>query len=205
MRDNSISRTLGGYYGGTHDLEGFNEKVAKLRSIDDIEIKGDISVHGGNRDFRGSFIMSVKGEDMDMNISSKGITAGSIHLKGGNIEMTPSLGDEYVEYMFAVILRDALVWWNIYGYDTVITGSNYVIRNSWKKIYVNPVFLLPEKQIVRMTRHREVEISYADVRDYGFSMLSSKVKFEYNRYKCNLSITDIEVGKVSKSVKVRDP
>ncbi|MEE9524594.1 MAG: hypothetical protein V3V59_07585 [Thermodesulfovibrionales bacterium] len=175
----------------------FNYKIKKIRRINAVDVQGGITVQGNGKDVKGNFVMSIDGDDMDMYIHANGIAAGSISLKGSMVDVTPSLDDEYMEYMFAVILRDSVKWWNIHEYDVVNTENYFLMRNSWKKVYVNALMLVPEKQVIRLTKQREVVISYGEIHDYGFGMFPSRIDFRYRGYRCVLLVERIEIKEMA--------
>lgn len=175
---------------------GLDEKLAELNKISGLVVYGDISVKSKDVNMEGDFRMSINRENMGMDIYSKGIKAGEIIIEAGEVRTHPRIGNEYLEYMFAVIMRDSVTWWNIHGYDFVDNGILYVIRNSWKKIYMDPSVLIPKKQVIRLTKYREIEISYSDVKDYGFHPFPSRIEFQFRSYECTLLIKRLEIGKM---------
>jgi hypothetical protein len=177
--------------------ESFNDKIKKISRVKAVDVKGIITVQGNGKDVKGNFVMSIDGDDMDMYIHANGISAGSITLKGSMVDVTPSLDDEYIEFMFAVILRDSVKWWNIHEYDVVKTENYYLMRNSWKKVYVNALMLVPEKQVVRLTKQREVVVSYEEIHDHGFGMFPSRIDFRYRGYLCVLFVERIEIKEMA--------
>jgi hypothetical protein len=185
--------------------ESFNEKLKRISRAKGISVNGTIAIKGKGKDLKGSFVMSINGDDMDMHIFTNGISQGSITLKGSLVNVSPLLDDEYLEYMFAVILRDSVKWWNIYEYDVIKTEDYYLMRNSWKKVYVNKLMLVPEKQIVRLTNQREVVISYDEIREYGFGLLPSRIDFKYRSYRCVLYIERFEIKEMIKTLPDQDP
>ena len=191
--------------GGPLAGESFNEKIRKLSRIKGVEVRGTINVSGRGKNVQGSFVMFIDGDNMDMVVHSKGIMAGSIDLKGNVVKTSPSLNDEYIEYMFAVILRDSVTWWNIHGYDILNTDTYHIMRNSWKKLYISAVTLVPEKQIVRLTKHREAVITYGDMRNFGFGLMPSTIAFGYNDLACRLSLESLEIREVVRQSQARGP
>lgn len=186
-------------YSEMPSTNSLDEKMQRLKIIETLVTRGDITVKGRKRNISGSFIMVIDGEDLDMEISSKGIPVADITLKDGKVHISTSLKDEYHEYMFAVILRDAIMWWNIFGYDVVDNKESFILRNSWKKIYLNALSLVPEKQVVRMRRHREVTVTYSNTRNFGIGMFPSRLEFHYATYQCNVTINRIDVEKITQN------
>ncbi len=90
--------------------ESFNERIQRISRVKGITVNGSITVKGKGKDLKGNFAMSIDGDDMEMYIHANGISQGSITLKGSMVDVTPSLDDEYIEFMFAVILRDSVKW-----------------------------------------------------------------------------------------------
>lgn len=201
--DESVLAGKGGD-GGPFSGKSLDEKIQRLRTIRGIEVHGTINVNGRGKDIQGSFVMAINGDDIDMVIHSKGIIAGRIDLKGNIVNTSPSLKDEYIEYMFAVILRDAVTWWNIYEYDIAQFDRHFIMRNSWKKLYVSSVTLVPEKQVVRLTKQREIVITYGDIRDLGFGLMPATILFAYDDLKCRLSLTHLEIHEVIRQSGARD-
>lgn len=176
--------------------ESLNEKIKRLGRAKEISVHGRIQLQGKGKNLKGSFAMSIDGDDMDMHIFTNGISQGSITLKGSSVNASLSFYDEYLEFMFAVILRDSVKWWNIHEYDVVKTDDHYLMRNSWKKVYVNTLTLVPERQIVRLTKQREVVISYGEIHEYGFGLLPSRIDFKYRGHRCVLNVERFEIKEI---------
>lgn len=168
-------------------------KLYVLQTVPGVVAKGTVSLRNTASVKEGSFKLTIAGETMSMEISSKGFKIGEIILRDNTVSMNPRLKDEYLEYMFAVILRDSVTWWNITGYQLVSHEASYVLRNSWKKVYISRQNLTPDRQVIRMMNFKAVEVQYASPRDYGFAVLPANIRFSYEGYECVLDIDRMAV------------
>jgi len=171
-------------------------KLARYASIRGLVVEGDIRVRGRERDMAGGFTMTIDGDDMDMLVRTGGVTAASMALKGGTVSMMPGLDDEYQEYMLAVIMRDAVTWWNIREYAIYENGDAYTVRNSWKTLYIQKHLLVPSGQTIRLLKSREVYVSYGGMKDFGFGPLPSSIMFSHAGYECRLDISRMTVEEI---------
>lgn len=173
--------------------EGLDEKLNHLKKISQILVHGDIILQKSNRKVQGNFVLSVKGDDIDMQVFSKGISVGEITLENNKITMSPSLNNEYLDYMFAVVVRDSITWWNIYDYAIKSGSEAYILKNSWKKVYIDSFMLVPVKQIFSLRWFKKVDVDYSKIEDFGFGLLPSQITFSYKTYDCMLSVGRIEI------------
>jgi hypothetical protein len=170
----------------------FSSRMESLGKIHRITVRGGISLKTPSGIKAGDFSATIESDNMEMRISVKGIQAGQVSLKDSVVTMDPHLKEEYLEYMFAVVVRDSITWWNIHGYDLVKNEHYLLLRNSWKKVYVHPQTWVPDRQVFRLTGFRSVQVSYSDNRDFGFALLPSKIQFSFDAYDCTLTLEEME-------------
>lgn len=187
VRDESTSIMAPGIEHG-----GLSEKMERLGKFDRIVVRGLMVLKTPSGAREGDYALSIEGNEMTMDIFAKGLKVGEITVHDNVATVKPTLNDEYLEYMFAVIIRDSIVWWKIYEYDLLTYQDFHVLRNSWKKVYVKTDMLTPSRQIFRLMKFRSVEVIYSDDRLFGNELLPSKITFNYRNYNCRITIEDME-------------
>ncbi|MGW8272168.1 MAG: hypothetical protein ACWGN7_02135 [Thermodesulfovibrionales bacterium] len=180
-------------------------KIGRLMRAPVVEASGTINVKGGSLNRGGTFSVVIRGEDMSLEVYSGGVRVAQVESVGGSVRMTPRLRDEYLEHMFAVILRDSIMWWDIERYETVTYERHVLLRNSWRKLYVDRERLLPERQVFRLTGMKTVEVIYSGDRQFSAGVLPSGILFVFDAYECALDIETVSLtGDVTEHA-VRDP
>ncbi len=183
----------------THETAAYNEslvnRLERLKGSGPITAKGKIRMQKADRNVKGDFSMTIDGEDMSMSVSSKGISAGKIELTGLTVRMEPSFDDEYLEYMIAVVIRDSISWWNIHNYDITRSYGMDVLRNSWKKVYIDPDLVLPRKQIISLTKQRFIKVEYDGLDNGQSKVVPGTIQFMHGDMKCELLIDSLEVNR----------
>jgi len=166
-------------------------KIQRLASWKRLNVRGTIVIQTPSGKREGEYELTISGDDMTMEISAKGIKAGEVIIRDNNASISPSLEDEFMTHMFAVIIRDSISWWNITGYELLDFKDVHVLRNSWRKIYIRPGDLTPVRQIFKLMKFRTVEVMYGDGRQFNNEMLPALLRFNYMKYSCEMNIETV--------------
>lgn len=169
------------------------EKIDRLRLAPVVEAAGTIEVRGISLNRSGNFSLVVKGDELSLEVYSSGIRIARVELVAGSVRMIPHLRDEYLEHMFAVVLRDSILWWDMQGYETVEYERKVLLRNSWRKLYINLLTRSPERQIFRLTGMKTVEVFYSDDRQFAAGFLPSGILFVFDAYECVLHFESVSL------------
>lgn len=172
--------------------DSLTDKLERLEQQGEITVRGFLVLKTPSGVREGDYALTINGDDMSMDIFAKGLKVGDILIKDNVATVRPGLRDEYLEYMFAVIIRDSIAWWNIYGYELLIFPDYYILRNSWKKLYIRTDMMTPSRQIFRLMKFRTVEVMYSDERPFRGEMLPSNINFNYSNYDCKITISSLE-------------
>lgn len=169
-------------------------KIDRLKRAAVVEASGVIEVRGISMERRGNFSLVIRGEDLSLEVYAGGIRVAEVELAGGVARTSPNLGNEYLEHMFAAILRDSITWWNVMRYETVEYERYLLLRNSWRKLYVDRLQYVPERQIFRLTGMRTVEVTYSGQKRFSAGLLPSRVRFVFDGYECVLDIKTVTLS-----------
>ncbi len=145
---------------------GLEEYLNKLDSISSIKFLFSIHFKKGDEELKGSASMTIQGEDSELRVYSMGFLISEIRLKNGEITTEGKRISDDKALLLMKALRSCLLWWDIKEREIELSEDLILVRNSWKKVYLdkNHLPLLQEIEFPNLT-----------------SPLSEAVRIDYSR------------------------
>ncbi|MCX7794171.1 MAG: hypothetical protein N2257_07205 [Thermodesulfovibrionales bacterium] len=137
----------------------FQEYLSELDSFEKIKFLFTIKVNRGGEEMSGNASMTVNGKDLLLRVYSFGFLLSEIKLSEGNIITEGRKIPEERAYLLMEALRSCLMWWEMDEREVEEWDHGYIVRNSWKKVYINRKYL-PEKQEIYLPEVTSVVMTY---------------------------------------------
>lgn len=135
------------------------EYLTELDSLKEIKFLFTIKINKQGEELSGSASMTFNGEDILLRVYSLGFLISEIKFSQGQILTEgKKISDEKV-YLLIEMLKSTFLWWNMEEREIEEMDDRYIVRNSWKKLYLYRNYL-PEKQEIYLPEISSVVIKY---------------------------------------------
>lgn len=145
----------------------FQEYLSWLDSRERIKFLFSINVNKQGEELSGNASLSVDKEDLLLRVYSMGFLVSEIKIYQGNISVEGRKIPESRAYLFIEALKLCLLWWKMDEREIEEKDQRYVIRNSWRKVYLYKNYL-PEKQEIYLPEVSSAVVIYEKPALYTF-------------------------------------
>jgi hypothetical protein len=132
---------------------GQYKKISSINAILGIEYEKNDAVMTGD----GS--ISVSPDSLALRIYYLGFLQGEIYQENGVIRSNPKI-DRNKSDLLVNGLKSSLFWWNIQDFARTETDDAYELRNTFQKIIVDKITLLPVEQTIALENGETLNITY---------------------------------------------
>ncbi len=153
----------------------FEEYLSELNSIKSIKFIFSIKLipaTNNSEELNGNASFAMDGEDLQLRVYSMGFLVSEVRITDGEVitEGKKLRHEKAIPLMEA--LRSCLVWWKLEERETEEDDEFIIIRNSWRKVYINRDFI-PLKQEISLPEAQQVLITYEKPLFYPSEALST--------------------------------
>jgi hypothetical protein len=184
-----------------HYYEGnLEEMLQGLRGIRSMKASFSIEFDKGDGlSLKGEGILDLSEDTLDLQVYSMGFLVAEVTADQSGIKSNPS-ADRNKLLLLVDGLRNSLLWWTIEGYDIRDEGEYYLLKNSWKRLYIDKDTKMPLRQTIDLEEGRQLEVFYYEPSLYkGRSdrssdmIFPSRIRIELSRYSVDLRMKEINV------------
>lgn len=145
--------------GVTVPEKSFQEYLAELDSLERIKFLFTIKINKQDEEISGNASMTVNREEVLLRVYSFGFLISEIKLSQGHIFTEGKKIPDEKAYLLIEALRSCLLWWDMEEREIEDKDNRYIVRNSWRKVYVYRNYL-PEKQEIYLPEVPSAVIIY---------------------------------------------
>ncbi len=141
-----------------------NEYLFKLDSIKTVKFLFSIRVNRQGEEISGNASMFINGDDTAggetvLRVYSLGFLISEIRLSDGKIITEGKNLSPEKAYLLIEALRSCLLWWRMEERELEEQDNLIIIRNSWRKVYIDQDYI-PRRQEIDLPQVPSVVINY---------------------------------------------
>ena len=136
-----------------------NDLLSKLNDTKTIEAVLAIDYEKNDSTMSGDASLNISDNSLLLRIYYLGFLAGEVKENNGIIQSKPRL-DKNKSIILVDGLKYSFFWWNIKNYLLDEREGLFVLRNSYRKLYIDKKTLLPVKQTIELHDGEELNIFY---------------------------------------------
>lgn len=175
------------------DYEGIDVRtvITERSSVKGVNATFHIEFEKNDSTMTGEAALTLTEKTLDLRIYSMGFLMAEIKEVGGIIKSIPP-ADKNKSTILVEGLRSSMLWWLIKGYEIEDQNSNYLIRNSSRKIVIDKKTMLPVSQTIELDPGKELRIAYAEPANSNGFWYPSRMKIELSKYVVKLKIKSLD-------------
>ena len=160
-------------------------------TISSIDTTFSIIFEKDDTEIRGDGVLNIsRNGNLNLRVYSFGFLALELTSEDGIIKSVPRL-DRGKSTILTYGLRDCLFWWDINDFEVAEKDGMYLLRNPFRKIWIDGKTMLPLKQIITLEDGRDIAISYENPEKVGDIWYPLKIRIELSHYFVTLKIKEI--------------
>lgn len=136
-----------------------NDLLSKLQDTKTVEAVLAIDYEKNDSTMSGDASLNISDNSLLLRIYYLGFLAGEVKEDNGVIQSKPRL-DKNKSIILVDGLKYSFFWWNIKNHLLDERDGLFVLRNSYRKVYIDKKTLLPVKQTIELHNGEELNIFY---------------------------------------------
>jgi len=136
-----------------------NDLLTKLNDTKTIEAVLAIDYEKNDSTMSGDASLNISDNSLLLRIYYLGFLAGEVKENNGIIQSKPRL-DKNKSIILVDGLKYSFFWWHINNYTVDEKEDLFVLKNSYRKLYIDKKTFLPVKQTVELHNGEELNIFY---------------------------------------------
>ncbi|MCL4537487.1 MAG: hypothetical protein M1610_07845 [Nitrospirae bacterium] len=138
---------------------GLNEALSELKNIQSIEAVLSVEYEKNDSTMSGDASLNVSEDKLNLRLYYLGFLAGEVAEDNGIVKSKPRL-DKNKSTVLVDGLKNSFFWWNIKDYTLQEKEDVYVLKNSYRKIFISKKTLLPVQQTIELNDGEALNIFY---------------------------------------------
>ncbi len=138
------------------------EYLQELKKIKNMKFIFSINLKRNDETISGDASLKINGEETKLSIYSMGFLISEIKTEGNSIEMKGKNLNKEKAILLIEGLRNTFMWWNIEEMEIQKIDDTVILRNSWRKVFLERRSLIPFQQYIYLDRSFTISILYSE-------------------------------------------
>lgn len=177
-----------------------DEMIHVLKDINHMEALLSVEYESKESLMSGDASLVISRDTLNLRIYYLGFLVGEISEKDGIITSNPKISKNKGTILIDG-LRNSLFWWEMGEFIRENREDNYVLKNTYKMVFIDKKTLLPIKQIIELSDGERLEIFYEMPRKIEESeknnlfdiWYNSKITFKLKNHTAIINIKNLKI------------